>query len=131
MLKEQEDFLKRLEANHKGKCVLRYFTAGRSHLDFIVVVPYKLRAKAQKLFSEVMAHLHETNYLGYPEVIEKTLDTLNVEYDLLFYWYSGDSDDIEEQINKSDEAWSETFKQLWALKKKYKFYMRVHVLLSN
>ena len=124
MLREQVEFLKRVEAKSiaENVCVLRCYSTMNQWIDFIVVVPYTLRDPARGLITDAVDSFFDTeNQTPYGDLIKSTLNKYNLEHDLLL-------GSVDEETDETDKDWTETINQLHSLRLKRGFPMQTIII---
>lgn len=124
MLREQVEFLKRVEAKSIAEdvCVLRCYSTLNQWIDFVVVVPNLLRETAKELIANAVdLFFDEDNQTPYGELIQGTLDKYNMKYDLL-------PGSVNEETDETDKNWTETINQLHSLRLKRGFPMQTIII---
>ena len=124
MLREQVEFLKRVEAKSlvEDVCVLRCYSTMNQWIDFIVVVPNLLRETAKELIANAVDRFFdEDNQTPYGELVQNTLDKYNMKYDLLL-------GSMDEEADETDKDWTETINQLHSLRLKCGFPMQTIII---
>lgn len=122
MLNEQKDFMEHLGTTKGTKYVFRCFSTLNKWIDFIVVVPRKMKDAAYLLIFKTMCNFNaENNQTPYGDLLKMEFDKFHMEYDLLI-------GSVSEDGNNTDQNWYETIARLYEMRSEDIFLMRTIII---
>lgn len=112
----------RFGATEGTKYVFRCFSTLNKWIDFIVVVPRKMKDAAYLLIFKTMCNFNaKDNQTPYGDLLKKEFDKFRMEYDLLI-------GSVSEDGNSTDQNWYETIARLYEMRSKDTFLMRTIII---